>query len=388
MATRRTFIGSAGGIGAATFLGHTATRPPAAAAASTASAALDATPIAETVTTRTAARDSLRAVNAAMRANYAALKADLVRNLGPVIVVQNDAKGGTFTLVHQGKQYVEHPVAEEFELAKSLAHVPLGIYSTIAQYLSDKVPNVANADRIDAHDLDMVAMKGPGTDAWTTPLQSFADTLTTGKNNLAAANLPQELHNSCAKILDEALTFIADSVRARAFDIASFQDFARRVYPSIRVNMQHASAAQISGVQGLCRKWRAQIGEEAWADLYTVVLSIWTTSVLNQAEIIIKPMMNQKKVATHLIDIPTAQVPSDPIGVALDNLARIVQDNIAAELVFVSDAKVADALKGKEDLLSDEILKQLGTTVSGGTAGAAFRAAGRATCPVDHGVSV
>ncbi|MFE6172889.1 hypothetical protein [Streptomyces sp. NPDC056464] len=383
MATRRTFIGGAGGIGAATFLGHTAAQPDTAAAA-----VLDAAPAAEAVSTQTAARDSIRAVNAAMRTNYAALKADLVKNLGPVIVVQNDAKGGTFTLVHEGKRYVEHPVAEEFELAKSIAHVPLGIYSTLAEYLSDKVPNVGNADRIDAHDLDMVAMKGPGTDAWTTPLQAFADTLTTAKNNLPAARLPQKLQNSCAKILDEALTFIADSIRARAFDIASFQSFAARVYPAIRVNMTYAAEAQISGVQGLCRKWRTQIGEAAWADLYTVVLSIWTTSVLNQAEIIIKPMMNQKKVDTHLIDIPTAQLPSDPIGVALDNLARIVQDNIAAELVFVSDVKVADALKGKEDLLSDEILKQLGTPASSGATGVAFRAAGRAKCPVNHSLSI
>lgn len=381
MATRRTFIGGAGGIGAATFLGHTAAQP-------TTTTVLDAAPAAEAVSAQTAARDSIRAVNAAMRTNYAALKADLVKNLGPVIVVQNDAKGGTFTLVHGGKRYVEHPVAEEFELAKSIAHVPLGIFSTVAEYLSDKVPNVPNADRIDAHDLDMVAMQGPGTDAWTTPLQAFADKLTTAKGNLAAAKLPQALHNSCAKILDEALTFIADSIRSRAFDIASFQVFAGRVYPAIRVNMQYAAEAQISGVQGLCKKWRAQLGEAAWADLYTVVLSIWTTSVLNQAEIIIKPMMNQRKVDSHLIDIPTAQLPSDPIGVALDNLARIVQDNIAAELVFVSDEKVADALKGKEDLLSDEILKQLGTPASAGATGVAFRTAGRAKCPVNHSVNI
>ncbi|NUU21085.1 MAG: hypothetical protein HOV68_06150, partial [Streptomycetaceae bacterium] len=174
MATRRKFIGGASSIGAATFLGYTAARP------NTASSGLDAAPAAEAVDVvdaagaQTAARDSIRAVNAAMRTNYAALKADLVKNLGPVIVVQNDAKGGTFTLIHKGKQYVEHPVAEEFELAKSIAHVPLGIYSTLAEYLSAKVPGVSNADRIDPHDLDMVAMKGPATDAGTTPLRACA----------------------------------------------------------------------------------------------------------------------------------------------------------------------------------------------------------------------
>ncbi|MFF4229723.1 hypothetical protein [Streptomyces sp. NPDC001820] len=45
---------------------------------------------------------------------------------------------------------------------------------------------------------------------------------------------------------------------------------------------------------------------------------------------------------------------------ALDNLARIVQDNIAAQMVFSSAQDVADALKGKEDQLSKEILPSWG----------------------------
>lgn len=50
---------------------------------------------------------------------------------------------------------------------------------------------------------------------------------------------------------------------------------------------------------------------------------------------------------------------------ALDNLARIVQDNIAEQMVFLfsSGQDVADALKGKEDQLSKEILAQLGRQV-------------------------
>jgi hypothetical protein len=47
--------------------------------------------------------------------------------------------------------------------------------------------------------------------------------------------------------------------------------------------------------------------------------------------------------------------------VALDNIARIVQDNIAAEMVFCTDTKLADALKGPEELLSEEIQEQLGS---------------------------
>ncbi|MYR01777.1 hypothetical protein GTX23_25160, partial [Streptomyces sp. SID6139] len=71
---------------------------------------------------------------------------------------------------------------------------------------------------------------------------------------------------------------------------------------------------------------------------------------------------------------------ADPIGVALENLARIVQDNVAAEMVFNAALDVADALKGREDLLSKEILQQIGGTAPAHTA--AFGTAAAGTCPI------
>lgn len=336
------------------------------------------------------ARDSIRAVNAAMRTNYADLKTKLIKELGPVVIVQNNAIGGRFRLVNKGV-VVEtvDPVPEVFELAKSIAHVPLGIYSTAASYLSDRIPNVANAARIDAHDLDMVSVEGPASTAWIVPLQAFRDKLREAKTRLPRANLPEDLQKSCDTILTEGIAFINNAVSTQRFDIPTFQEFSKKVYPSVRVNMKHSSAAQISGVGGLMKRWRTQLGEAAWSDLYVVVLSIWTTSELNQASIIIKQHMNQAKVASHLVDLPTAESPSDPVAVALDNLARIVQDNIAAEMVFAADLRVADALKGKEDLLSQEILVQLGGGPKPATA-AVFGATGarKGACPVSHTLQV
>ncbi|MEU9594466.1 hypothetical protein AB0D84_32760 [Streptomyces sp. NPDC048193] len=371
MATRRGFLGTASAVGAATLLtGQTA---------STASAATTGT----TATDQKAARDAIRAVNAKMRANYATLKSELTTQLSPVVVVSNNAVGGRFTLINNGKQVeTVDPVPEYFELAKSIAHVPLGLFSVLASYLSDQVPNIANAERIDPHDLDMVVTKAPGDKGWITPLNAFRTTLQTAYTKLGTANLPLDLENSCDKILSEAVKFIDASVKAQSFDMVSFNRFAATVYPSIRVNMTFAATAQITGIEGLMKRWRTLIGETAWSNLYVTVLSIWTTAELNQASIIIRRTMNQAKVDTHLIDLPTVETPSDPIAVALDNLARIVQDNVAAEMVFNTDLKVADALKGKEDLLSDEILQQIGGTAPvAKTAGfAATAAAG--TCPI------
>lgn len=374
MATRRGFLGTASAVGAATlFTGQSA---------STASAATAGI----TATDEKAARDAIRAVNARMRANYATLKSELTTQLSPVIVVSNNAVGGRFTLINNGTQVeTVDPVPEYFELAKSIAHVPLGVFSVLAAYLSDQVPNIPNADRIDPHDLDMVVTKAPGDKGWITPLNAFRSTLRTAHTKLGTANLPLDLENSCDKILSEAVKFIDASVTAESFDMVSFNRFAAAVYPSIRVNMTFAATAQITGIEGLMKRWRTLIGEKAWSDLYVTVLSIWTTAELNQASIIIRRTMNQAKVDTHLIDLPTVETPSDPIAVALDNLARIVQDNVAAEMVFNTDLKVADALKGKEDLLSDEILQQIGgtaptaRTASFGTAAATAPAG---ACPI------
>ncbi|MET8722301.1 hypothetical protein [Streptomyces misionensis] len=368
MTTRRGFLGTVSAVGAATLLMETQ-------AATNASAAT-------TATDEKAARDAIRGVNSGMRANYASLKAELIKHLSPVVVVQNNAVGGRFTLIDKGVQVeTVDPVPEYFELAKSIAHVPLGIYSVIAAYLGGKVPNTPNADRIDPHDLAMVAFKAAGDTGWTTPLTSFRATLNAARTKLPTANLPADLETSSNTILTEAIRFIDTALGAKSFDMVAFNQFAATVYPSIRVNMTFASTAQITGIEALMKRWRALIGETAWSDLYVMVLSIWTTAELNQASIIIRRTMNQAKVDTHLVDLPTAETPADPIGVALDNLARIVQDNVAAEMVFNSALDVADALKGKEDLLSKEILKQLdGTAPAARTA--ALGAAAAATCPV------
>ncbi|HWU09703.1 MAG TPA: hypothetical protein VN520_25555, partial [Streptomyces sp.] len=336
-----------------------------------------------TATDEKAARNSIRAVNTGMRSHYASLKTELIKQLTPVIIVENNAVGGRFTLVNGGIQVeTVDPVPEYFELAKSIAHVPLGIYSVLAAYLSDQVPNIPNSERIDPHDLDMIVFKAPGDKSWTIPLKAFRTTLDSALTKLPTANLPDDLYVSCDKILTEAIKFIDASVKAESFDMASFNTFAATVYPSIRVNMTFAATAQITGIEGLMKRWRTLIGEKAWSDLYVTVLSIWTTAELNQASIIIRRTMNQAKVDTHLIDLPTVETPSDPIFVALDNLARIVQDNVAAEMVFNADLKVADALKGKEDLLSDEILQQIGGSAPAATTAAFGRTAAAGTCPI------
>jgi hypothetical protein len=87
------------------------------------------------------------------------------------------------------------------------------------------------------------------------------------------------------------------------------------------------------------------------------VLCIWTTSERNQNAIILKSLMAPENVGSHLITISTAEITSDPVSVGLDNLARIVQDNIAAEMIFPKDPVLVDSLKGPDDLLANALEK-------------------------------
>ncbi|MGW2421571.1 hypothetical protein ACWC0C_20360 [Streptomyces sp. NPDC001709] len=358
MPTRRTVLGAAAAVGATAALTNLTTT-------GTAHADSDAD-------RQQAARDSIRAVDTGMRTNYDALRANVINHLGPVIIVNNDMRGGTYYLVDNGKVVEQiQPVDEIFELAKSIAHTPLGIFSICAPYLDPRNIPPSQAKYIDPHDLATVAFTGPKDTGWTTPLQAFSATLDTARRQLEEARLPADLHDSCAFILDHAHDYIADTLHSREFDMKSFEDFSGAVYPSIRTNMYWSSKVQIQGVGNLLTRWKKQVGDDAWSNLYVVVLSIWTTYELNQNSIIIKNFLNQAKADTHLIDLMTAQPAGDPVHVALDNLARIVQDNIAAEMVFATDQTTADALKGRQDLLSTEILQLLGNGgTTAGTAGA------------------
>ncbi|QMU71373.1 hypothetical protein [Streptacidiphilus sp. P02-A3a] len=391
MVTRRTILGSSAAASAAALLvgapGAANANPSATATAAPTPTATASAPTAAGAAQVLRAQAAIRAVDTAMQQNYDTLKADLTTHLSPVVVVFNDAQGGLYTLVVNGQQQAVHPAGVVFEMAKAIAHTPLGIYTVIAPYLSNQVPAWHSTD-IDPHDLAMVAFDGPGTD-WIPPLQAFSATLATARQQLAAAQLPPDLQTSCANIIDGAQQFIAQATRSQYVDMKSFETYTGSVYEDIRTNMYYASQAQIDGVTALMNQWRAQLGPTAWSELYVVVLEMWTTSVKNQNSIIIRNLMDPAQVDSHLIDLSTAETPADPVATALDNLARIVQDNIAAEMVFCTDQTLADALKGTEDLLSEEILQLLGgtggtpspTATAATTATAAVAAATQGVCP-------
>jgi hypothetical protein len=288
---------------------------------------------------RTRAMQSLFAIDDAMRMNYDALKTLVANSVRPVIVVQNDLQGGTYTLLENDRRTTVQPVPPVFQMVKSVSHAPLGIYSIIAPYLG--------ADR---------------TDVWRRPAEDFAALLSNAERLVAYAGLPATPQKACETIITNSLKFVASIVAKERVTVEDFKDYTGPLEEAIAENLTVAGDLQVKSIRDLLDRWKERL-KGAWKDLYAVVLVIWTTEVNNQHYLILKSEMDPSRVDDHLIVLGTAAMADDTVDVALENLGQIVQDNIAAALVFSNpdelDTDLGTSLKGPEDLLSWAVKKAL-----------------------------
>ena len=278
------------------------------------------------------ARGRIFDIDAAMRRNYDLLRARIAATLSPVIVVQPDLQGGTYTLIRDGVRTSVDPVAPIFQLVKSVCHLPLGIYSILAPYLKD-----------------------PGASCWIADLEAFREVAAVALKEVDRAELPAPATEASRTILTSGIAFMEQCIDGADFSLEGFKAFAGSLHGPIVVNMDVAARALIAGIENLLAEWRAEMGEEDWTDLYTVILAIWTTETRNQHYEILRRVMDQAKVEERLIVISVGEQEPDMIAVALDNLARIVQDNVAAGLIFPTDSELAEVLAGTQDLLAGAV---------------------------------
>ncbi len=274
------------------------------------------------------------AIDDAMRSNYDALRAEVLPQLSPVVVIQPDLSGGTYTLVVDGTHTTVHPASPVFQLTKSVCHAPLGLFSILAPYL-----------------------EGPRTDKWVAPLQAYRDVLAAGREAVADCGLPDAGVAASTEILTGAVDFADAALSEGTFSIEGFQTFTRAVHVAIETNMTLAAQDLVVGVQRQLTAWKQMLGAEAWKQLYVVILAIWTTAVRNQHWVILRDAMDPETVDDHLITISVGEPDEITVPVALDNLARIVQDNLAAVMVFSAPPQEAHQveLADPTDLLADAV---------------------------------
>ncbi len=224
-------------------------------------------------------------------------------------------------------------------MVKSVSHAPLGLYSIIAPYLG--------ADR---------------TDVWRKPAEDFAVLLSNAERLVKYAGLPASAQKACETIITSSLKFIDSIVAKEKVTVEDFRDYTGPLESAIAENLTVAGKLQVKSIRALLERWKERLKAD-WKDLYAVVLVIWTTEVNNQHYLILKSEMDPSRVEDHLIVLGTATMVDDTVDVALENLGQIVQDNIAAALVFSNpdelDTDLGTSLKGPEDLLAWAVKKAL-----------------------------
>ncbi|SCX29257.1 MULTISPECIES: hypothetical protein [Agrobacterium] len=103
------------------------------------------------------------------------------------------------------------------------------------------------------------------------------------------------------------------------------------------------------------------VGRDEWKKLYVIIGAVWTLTLENAHELIIKSLMDENVLETHVV--VSEAVPDLETAQAL--MGRIVGDRVMAELVFDWKASPAFAqdiysLSTRRDLLSqavEEVLK-------------------------------
>jgi len=266
------------------------------------------------------ASDRLYLLDAEMRAHYAEALEKSAASLSPVIHAQFDEDGGTYHLRRNGRLLSVQPTPKQYKRLKSISHTPLAIYTILV-----------------------------GHEDWQQSLQSFCDHMQAGLDTLDRTQLPPELVEGSRAILAEGVAFCREVLAAGTYDIEQYHQFAHKVAPYLRPNIEAAAAMQVDAFEALVKTWRAEMGEEEWGRLMVVVTTAWAMRRDNVHFQIFAHLMGHDAVHQRLIlaegfnDTPQA----------FDLLGRIVMDRQVSKLVF------EDPLALDVELMGEGALKRI-----------------------------
>lgn len=297
----------------------------------------------------------------------------------PVIVAQFTPGGGKFTLL-QNKYNKEsrttiEPVSNLFEIAKSIAHAPLGIYGCFGPYTGnlmnqdwreplEKYLNVLQAS-FDTFDNIGEGLEIDDTlkESLTTNLNKIPEKFDEACLHLTSKTVISHIKFILKKLLTSAIHFITNTALPlkKGESIANvFQEWCNEesadtnapnntLYKLIVQCQVIAATTQEYGISKLMEEWKNTFSNEEWSKLYVIVEAEWVTRKLNSIAQSILPHMTDKLLALNqklLIVTNLSDVKS-----ALHFLARIIEDRAAANLILTNQKGPRKHLSGQVDLL-------------------------------------
>lgn len=287
------------------------------------------------------ANDSIRALNRTARSHYAHTLQWISGRLDPVIIVQFDGVGGTFTLRAGGRSVTVQPVPAAYELAKSVAHSPLGIFVIIAPY-----------------------MQTPRSTLWHADLRAFGERNRAALSRLEHSALPADARKHARRVLRESSAFIDGALAAQEFSQEAYGAYARRILPAVRDLRYFATDLQVRSVVAQLEQWRTELGEARWKQLAAVVIAPYTIGSETPNLQCLRFVMDPERVADRLIVVGGDY--GKDVDKAVSVLGRLFMDRFAARMVFTSesddDRRDVRSLSSQRDFMADttgDVLRKL-----------------------------
>lgn len=286
----------------------------------------------------------IKDLDSAMRANYATNIVSIGQNIYPLLYVESTFDGGRYTLlIDKNTRHVHQNVGQKYDVMKAVAHIPLGIFSIISGY-----------------------SQYPAFGQWIPGLEAYREQILKVQGSfqkIPGLNLENKIVIDI--FLQASLSYINTVLSDKTFALSGFSEYTRQNEESIGTLQQWAAENQVAVMKGVLEEWKALLGEERWDAMYVIIGAIWTLTVENAHELIIKSLMKPDLRETHVV--VSEAVPD--LESAQTLMGRIVGDRIMSELVF--DAKAGKAyaeniysLSTRRDLLSQAVEAIVGDVAS------------------------
>lgn len=291
-------------------------------------------------------------IDLAMRSNYSINLKRVSQTIYPLLYAEANLSGGRYTLcVDEHTTYVCQDSQPVYAELKSIAHIPLGIYSIIFSY-----------------------SEYPLNGQWIKPLADFLGVVTQASLTLAQLGLSPSTNIACREIITQSMLTMQKFISEKNFAVTDYENYCASISSHILTAQKVAAEDQVRGMLGYLDTWKKMMGDAQWDKLYVMCQCIWTVSKESAHELIIKSTMKETFHETNIISSEAIPTLAD----AKYLLARVLTDRVMAAIVFKVEAGVDYAnnifsLSTERDLQSQAI----NTVISG--------LAGQVRCPLGHG---
>ena len=198
--------------------------------------------------------EALDRLNAAFRSHYGESRAATLGRTDPIILVEFE----TLVLLHKGERREEPFTPPLYHRLKSISHIPLTLFVMSSRYGDQPLPSGA------LH-----------------ALEEYRALVVAARDALPSLEIPADLRPTLDTIVASSLRLIDETRATRRFDPMAATALARSLEPAVMSAAREAARAQLDGLDRAARRFRADLGEDAWSRAYVVVFGVRQARVDN-----------------------------------------------------------------------------------------------------------